>query len=197
MTVARRSKDKPQVGAVIAREDGHIMLSSGYNGLAREVLDLTSRLKPKRGKLAWMCHAETNAIYNAVRSGAALAGGTLYVTKFPCVMCASAIVQVGLLRLYTLDDDAWAGDPYDDGRGTISHTILSEAGIALHTQNFIRKLTRTQCAPVPQFARSRTRRPVNRSAGRTAKSRARTNGSPGGSTRGNRSHRVASPRKAR
>ena len=152
--VKRKSKDTPQVGAVIARRTDHILLSTGYNGPAREVLDLTSRLEHPDNKLPWMCHAETNAIYNAVRSGAALIDGTIYVTKFPCVMCASAIVQVGIKRLYTLDDDAWENDPYDDGCGTIAHTILTEGGVTPHTPNFIRKLARTDQAPVPRFARA-------------------------------------------
>lgn len=192
--VARRSKDNPKVGAVIARETDHILLSSGYNGPARDVLDLTSRLKPKKGKLAWMCHAETNAIYNAVRSGAALAGGTIYVTKFPCVMCASAIIQAGLVRLFTRDDDAWRKDPYDDGYGTISHTILSEGGITLHTPAFIRKLTRARRGPMPQFAQGPATRSVDRSGTTTSNSRRRTNGSPGGSKGRGHSRRVASPR---
>jgi dCMP deaminase len=173
--VSKRSKDTTQVGAVIAREHDHVLLSTGYNGPAREVLDLTSRLKHPKNKLPWMCHAETNAIYNAIRSGASLANGSLYVTKFPCVMCASAVVQAGLVRLYTLDDDAWRKDPYDDGYGTIAHTILSEAGVTLHTPKFIRRLARTQRAPVPQFARRK--RAANGSGAGTSNSKRQTNGS--------------------
>ena len=134
--VARRSKDKKQVGAVIASGDDHVLLSTGYNGPARDVLDLKSRLIHPKGKYSWMCHAEANAIYNAVRTGVALAGGTIYVTKFPCVMCASAIKQVGLARVYTLDPKVWTKDPYDDRKGTISRTILSEGGIKVHAPNF-------------------------------------------------------------
>ncbi len=183
--VARRSKDKKPVGAVIARETDHILLSSGYNGPARDVLDLTSRLKPKKGKLPWMCHAESNAIYNAVRSGAALAGGTIYVTKFPCVMCASAIVQAGLVRLYTRDNDAWRKDPYDDGYGTISHTILSEGGVTLHTPEFIRKLARTRNTPVPQFAERVATPSLNNREARASKSARHTKGSARVSNRRN------------
>lgn len=54
---------------------------------------------------SWMVHAEANAIFNAARVGISLNGATIYVTKFPCIMCANAIIQVGIKRLYTLDLD--------------------------------------------------------------------------------------------
>ena len=135
-----RSRDpKCQVGAVIVREEDNdnIVLATGYNGLARGVLDLAPRILGDRSeKLCWMCHAETNAIYNAARLGVAtLKGATMYVTKFPCMMCANAIIQVGLKRIYTLDTEPWQNDPLDDD-GKRTKRVLSEAGIKVVTPNF-------------------------------------------------------------
>ena len=82
-----------------------------------------------------MCHAETNAIYNAARIGTPIEGATIYVTKFPCVACSSAIVQVGIVRVFSCDTELWKYDPFDDGQGTRSLAVLREAGIVVHTPN--------------------------------------------------------------
>jgi dCMP deaminase len=134
--VSARSKDpKCQVGAVIVGEE-KVVLATGYNGPARGVLDLQERLNERDEKLRWMCHAEVNAIFNAARVGTALKGGTIYVTKFPCAACANAIVQVGLVRLYTLDDETWKNDPSGDD-GTRSLRILNEGRVNLHAPKMI------------------------------------------------------------
>jgi dCMP deaminase len=134
--VASRSRDNCKVGAVIVRDDGKIILSTGYNGLHREVLDHTDRIAGDKEKLRWACHAETNAIFNAARIGITIEKATIYVTKFPCVWCASAIVQTGIRRIYTLDSGPWKNDPLDDGEGGRSRIILQEAGIKIHTPKF-------------------------------------------------------------
>ena len=50
-------------------------------------------------------HAEESAILNVARFGSstALRGGTLYVTTYPCNLCANKIVQVGLSRVLYLE----------------------------------------------------------------------------------------------
>ena len=151
--VKRKSKDKSPVGAVIVRDGDHVLLSTGYNGPPRQVLDLNERLADKTAKLSWMVHAEANAVYNAVRSGASLAGGTIYVTKFPCVTCAGAIIQVGLVRVYTLDNGPWRHDMFDDGCGSNSLRILNEAGIQIHAPNFNFGISPMKEAPQSQASR--------------------------------------------
>ena len=85
--VAWKSKDpKCQVGAVIVSED-QLVLATGFNGLARGVFDAEDLLQDAKEKLRWICHAETNAIFNAARTGASLKGCTIFVTKFPCLVC--------------------------------------------------------------------------------------------------------------
>jgi dCMP deaminase len=108
-----KSKDpKCPVGAVIASED-HIVLSTGFNGMARGVFDDDRTLDDAEEKIKVICHAENNAILNAARIGARLEGATIYVTKFPCLQCCNAIVQAGIKRLYTHDDEFWGDDPAD------------------------------------------------------------------------------------
>ena len=50
-------------------------------------------------KYYWFSHAEANAIANAARVGYPLVGTTLVVTHFPCMDCAKAIVQAGIVKV--------------------------------------------------------------------------------------------------
>lgn len=98
--VATWSKDpSTQVGAVIVGSKGQI-LSQGYNGFPRGILDNTDRLNDRDVKLSLIVHAEMNAIYNATYSGVCLDGATLYVYGLPiCSECAKGIIQVGISKI--------------------------------------------------------------------------------------------------
>lgn len=127
-TASVKSKDpKCPVGAVIVSKD-HILLSTGFNGLARGVYDEDKTLEDTDEKLKVICHAEDNAILNAARVGARLEGATIYVTKFPCLACCNAIIQAGIKRIYTHDDEFWGADPVDKDH-TRKKRILRQAGI--------------------------------------------------------------------
>jgi dCMP deaminase len=111
--VSIKSKDpKCPVGAVIASGD-NILLTTGFNGLARGVHDDEQTLMDADEKLRVICHAENNAIMNAARMGVALLGASIYVTKFPCLACCNAIIQSGIKKIYTHDDCFWNDDPFD------------------------------------------------------------------------------------
>jgi len=63
---ASRSKDpSTKVGCVIASYD-NMVLSTGYNGLPRNVLDLSERME-RPAKYLWTAHAEENAVAQAAR----------------------------------------------------------------------------------------------------------------------------------
>jgi dCMP deaminase len=127
-TASIKSKDpKCPVGATIASKD-HILLSTGFNGLARGVYDEDKTLDDADEKIKVICHAEDNAILNAARIGARLEGTTIYVTKFPCLACCNAIVQAGIKRLYTHDNEFWGDDPLDKEH-TRKPQILHQGGI--------------------------------------------------------------------
>ena len=112
--VSIKSKDpKCPVGAIIVSQD-KIVLSTGFNGFARGVHDDDQILHDADEKLKIICHAESNAIMNAARVGGhAFQGTTIYVTKFPCLACCNAIIQVGITRIYTHDHEFWDDDPLD------------------------------------------------------------------------------------
>lgn len=128
--VSLKSKDwKSRVGAVIVSPDNTVV-STGYNGLARGLLDAEHRYNgdPESfddqitdgktegyisKKLRWICHAEQNAILNAVRRGQSVMGCAIYVNKFPCLACCNAIAQAGIKYIHTHDIKFWGKDPQD------------------------------------------------------------------------------------
>lgn len=50
------------------------------------------------------CHAETNAIAFAARSGVAVEGCTMYCTMSPCINCVKVIVNSGIKELKYLEE---------------------------------------------------------------------------------------------
>lgn len=67
------------------------------------------------------CHAETNAIAFAARSGVAVEGCTMYCTMSPCINCAKVIVNSGIKELKYLEE-------YRDTSGI---DLLLRSGIAV------------------------------------------------------------------
>lgn len=133
VAAGEKSKDpKCKVGAVIVRD--HVVATTGFNGFARDLIDDPDLLVDVEEKLKWMCHAEFNAIMNAARYGTALAGTTIYVTKFPCFACCNAIIQAGIEAIYTLDRKFWDDDPVD-GDHSRKIAALSQAGIRVTAPN--------------------------------------------------------------
>jgi dCMP deaminase len=124
-----KSKDpKCPVGAVIVSED-NLILSTGFNGLARGVHDDEQTLFDTDEKLRIICHAENNAIINAARMGGrSLQGATIYVTKFPCLACCNTIIQAGIKQIHTHDHEFWNDDPVDKDHSR-KKRVLHEARI--------------------------------------------------------------------
>lgn len=127
--VATRSKDRStKVGCVIVGPDNEIR-STGYNGFPRGVYDDAPERHERPAKYLWTEHAERNAIYNAARAGIALKGCRAYLAWFPCMDCARAIVQSGIIELIAnepdLNDPKW-GKEFDDAL-----QMFAEAGVAI------------------------------------------------------------------
>ena len=103
--VAQWSKDpNTKVGAVAVGEKGQI-LSQGFNGFPRGILDTFERLNDRETKYQYVVHAEMNVIYNATYSGVSLDGAKLYVYGLPvCSECAKGIIQVGISEVYVAQD---------------------------------------------------------------------------------------------
>jgi dCMP deaminase len=102
--VARRGNcRRRQVAAVIVKD--RRIISTGYNGTPRGVPNCFEGGCPRcasdapSGENLGECicaHAEENAIVQASYHGIALAGGMIYCTMSPCLMCTKMIINAGL-----------------------------------------------------------------------------------------------------
>ena len=127
--IAQWSKDaNTQVGAVAVGDKGQI-LSQGYNGFPRGILDTPDRLNNRETKYKYVVHAEMNAIYNATYSGVSLDGAVLYVYGLPiCSECAKGIIQVGIKKVIiekSKELDNW------NESVALSQEMFDEAGVEL------------------------------------------------------------------
>lgn len=117
-----------KVGAIIVK-DKHI-LASGYNGVptnlahCEEVGCMRDALNVPAGERHELCrglHAEQNAIIQSAVHGVSIAGGTLYVTTQPCVLCSKMLINARIKRI------VFAGS-YPD---SLALSLLKEAGVEL------------------------------------------------------------------
>lgn len=115
-----------QVGAVLLLRDGTEI--AACNTFPSGVRDLEER-HAGDGRFVWMEHAERHAIFEAARRGLATAGGHITSTFFPCIDCARAIVEAGIVGLDTpapaFDDPVW-GASFERAQ-----IILREGGVAV------------------------------------------------------------------
>jgi dCMP deaminase len=112
--IATWSKDPSrQVGCVIVGPNNELR-ATGFNGFPRGVDDADESRRVRPAKYKWTEHAERNAIYNAARVGIPLQGCRMYLPWFPCMDCARAIVQCGIVELICikpdLRDPQWGDD---------------------------------------------------------------------------------------
>ena len=108
--IARSSPcPRAQVGAVIFHPESWAIVSDGYNGPPRggghlcggDVCHRTERGVASGERCEVGCHhAETNALMNALRHGAATLDAWMVTTRAPCLMCAKAVHHAGITRVY-------------------------------------------------------------------------------------------------
>lgn len=114
LSVSERSLcTRSQVGAVIAGPN-HRIVSIGYNQ-APDVIPTEGRpcsewcprgmgLSHQPGfSDCYAIHAEGQALLHADR--AKVVGGTIYVTRYPCIPCSKEIVGAGIARAVLGEDD--------------------------------------------------------------------------------------------
>jgi len=133
-TVREKSKDpSSKIGAVIIGPERQI-ISTGFNGFPRGIdeTDLTRWERPI--KYQFVEHAERNAIYNAARHGIAVRGCAMYMVGFgppcvPCIECAKAVIQSGIVKVvgHAVKEapESWLDDL------NFAKDLLIEAGVAL------------------------------------------------------------------
>ena len=127
--VASWSKDpSTQVGAVTVGNKKEV-LSQGFNGFPRGIIDSEDRYNNRETKYKYVVHAEMNAIYNATYSGVSLDGAVLYVYGLPIYSeCAKGIIQVGIKKVIiekSKELDNW------NESVALSQEMFDEAGVEL------------------------------------------------------------------
>jgi len=125
--VASASKDpRYQIGAVIFDTDGNIV-STGYNGAPRRVVDLPERYE-KPLKQFYIAHAEENAISQAAKRGVSTDGCCMLVWgKTPCANCARMIIQAGIKSVIFQKEDIAQSSYAQSFKAAL--TMLKEAGV--------------------------------------------------------------------
>lgn len=132
--VSTKSKDpSTKVGAVVVGSAKQV-LSIGYNGFPRGVVDEIPSRWERPGKYLRVSHAEENCVFNAARSGISLEGATMYMqfAPGPCAACARAIIQAGIARVVVDGSSPFPGKGSQwEESIAISLEMLNEAGVEL------------------------------------------------------------------
>ena len=130
--VSEWSKDpNTKVGAVAVGSKGQI-LSQGFNGFPRGILDSPDRLEDRETKYKYVVHAEMNVIYNATYNGVSLDKSSLYVYGLPvCSECCKGIIQVGISTVY-VSKECLELRPHWQESWMRSVDMFSEAGIEVY-----------------------------------------------------------------
>ena len=117
-----------QIGAVVIMD--RRILTTGYNGVPSGIAHcdvagcIRAQLNVPSGERHELCrglHAEQNAIIQAAYSGVSIKGASIYITHFPCVVCAKMIINAGISEVIY-------GKYYPD---TLSEQLLAEAGMRI------------------------------------------------------------------
>jgi dCMP deaminase len=123
--ISNWSKDpSTKVGAVITDKDRRV-ISFGFNGFAKNVIDSNERYNNREIKLKLILHAEENALIFSQRD---LSGCSIFTWPFlPCSKCASQIIQYNIKRVVA---------PYNENprwieSHNLSREIFKEAGVEL------------------------------------------------------------------
>lgn len=125
--VASWSKDpSTRVGAVIVDSKKRVV-SVGFNGLPRGVVDLPERLHNRDVKYKMIVHGERNALMFASRP---VEDCTILTWPFPpCSQCAALIIQTGIRQVVSirdqLDNVRWRDD------FALAREMYAEAGVRL------------------------------------------------------------------
>ncbi len=129
---ARESSDpRTKVGCIIVGPDGSVRCEA-CNTYPQGVLEGIKERVEAPAKYFWIEHAERNAIYLSARRGVSTEGCTLVVELTPCVDCARAIIQVGIVQVIVNERRSaqYYGDRYSSEH-SIALAMLAEAGVCV------------------------------------------------------------------
>lgn len=125
--IARNSEDPSTQVGVVLLDQNDTVLSDGWNEFPHGVAPRWER----PAKYDYIEHAERNAIFCAARLGVGTVGATMVCTWGPCISCARAIIQAGVVRFITHHDCVLFGMQHGLNWNDLSvaQSMLIEAGI--------------------------------------------------------------------
>jgi dCMP deaminase len=123
---ASRSKDpSTKVGAVIYNPDRYTVVTTGYNGFPRGVMDHAKLYADREQKYPRVVHAEANAVVDAAYQGKSTKGMALASTHPLCGPCAGLIIQAGITSIIY----EFTGEDMKRHAGLIAMEMLKEAHV--------------------------------------------------------------------
>lgn len=109
------------VGATIVREKR--IIAGGYNGsVTGGAHCIDEGCYVVDNHCIRTVHAEVNALLQCAKFGVPTNGAEIYVTHFPCVHCAKALIQAGIKTVYYAED--YKNHPY-------AIDMFAEAGVTV------------------------------------------------------------------
>lgn len=139
--VASKSKDRSMKCGCVVVGEGDVVVSTGYNGFPRGVDDDNEEYHKRPAKYIWTSHDAANAVFNAARSGTKLLDSRAYLNAHPCVDCARALVQAGIIEVIIpmqADDPFTKLGRWDDWKESFGNARdIFEAGKVMVTEHGI------------------------------------------------------------
>lgn len=132
---ARKGSESPdprtKVGCVIVDADQNLRCEA-CNAYPKGIRGNIQNRWTAPMKYAWIEHAERNAIYWAARHGISTEGCAMFVDLTPCVDCARAIIQAGVVEVVISHDRSieYVGERYSVEHSTALE-MLAEAAVVV------------------------------------------------------------------
>jgi len=110
LVASRSTCLRRKVGAALVKDKR--ILATGYNGAPTGLVhcDVTGCLREKLGvpsgekhELCRGLHAEQNVLLQAAMYGISVKGSIIYITNFPCSICAKMIINAGIKEIIYRD----------------------------------------------------------------------------------------------
>ena len=103
-TKERSACERLQVGCLLVKDNR--MISQGYNGF---LPGCPHKSIVRDNHEQATVHAEQNAISDCAKRGVSCNGATVYVTHYPCIICARILLASGVKSIKYLND--YKNDP--------------------------------------------------------------------------------------
>lgn len=136
----RGTCDRGRAGAILVKDKR--IIATGYVGapaglpdcdqIGHELIEVApvinlNQIKQSSQHCVRTVHAELNAILQCAKFGVPTVGSVMYCTMFPCRSCAMAIINTGIVGVYSM---------YDYQRSEASKDLFDQAKIKWVIDNY-------------------------------------------------------------